>query len=63
MNEKIDIRKDDMVEAQLQHNYIMKAREYVKAENERVERPLTISVMIFGCQMHSEPEKERVRII
>ena len=31
MDETYDMRKDDAVEAQLLHNYIVKAREYVKA--------------------------------
>lgn len=63
MNEKIDIRKDDMVEAQLQHNYIMKAREYLKAESERVGHSLTASVITFGCQMNARDSEKLAGVL
>lgn len=35
-----------------QYYFMAKARQYVKAESERLGRPLTSGVVTFGCQMN-----------
>lgn len=63
LNEKIDVKKDEAAEAQLQYDYITKAKEYVQAESERVGHPLTASVITFGCQMNARDSEKLVGIL
>ena len=50
-NKKKDLPITD--ETQLQYDYIEKAKQYVKAESERLGRPLFAAVITFGCQMNA----------
>jgi len=46
----MDMKKNDLPyidEAKLQYDYIEKAKQYVKAESERLGRPLFASVITF----------------
>ena len=42
-----------------QYYFMAKCRQYVKAESERLGRPLTAAVITFGCQMNTEVEIEK----
>ncbi|MBD5457813.1 MAG: tRNA (N6-isopentenyl adenosine(37)-C2)-methylthiotransferase MiaB [Lachnospiraceae bacterium] len=50
-------------EKQLQYDYIEKARQYVKAESERVGHVLTASVITFGCQMNARDSEKLTGIL
>lgn len=45
-------------EPQRQYYYIAKAKAYVKAESERLGRPLTCVVTTFGCQMNARDSEK-----
>lgn len=47
-------------EPERQYYYIEKAKQYVKAESEKLERPLTFCVTTFGCQMNAR-DSEKLR--
>lgn len=62
MEVRMDNKKKDLPitdETQLQYDYIEKAKQYVKAESERLGRPLFAAVITFGCQMNTEREIEK----
>ena len=42
-------------EPERQYYFIKKVQEYVKAQSEKLGRPLTANITTFGCQMHPEP--------
>ena len=42
-----------------EYYFMAKCRRYVKAESERLGRPLTAAVITFGCQMNTEHEIEK----
>lgn len=47
-------------EPERQYYYIEKAKQYVKAESEKLRRPLTFCVTTFGCQMNAR-DSEKLR--
>lgn len=50
-------------EAKLQYHYINKAKQYVKAEGERLGRPLFAAVITFGCQMNARDSEKLAGIL
>lgn len=50
-------------EPQRQHYFIMKCREYVEAESNRLGRPLTACTTTFGCQMNSRDSEKLAGIL
>ena len=62
----MDMKKNDLPyidEAKLQYDYIEKAKQYVKAESERLGRPLFASVITFGCQMNARDSEKLAGIL
>ncbi len=60
-NKKMDLPITD--ETQLQYDYIEKAKQYVKAESERLGRPLFAAVTTFGCQMNARDSEKLAGIL
>ena len=57
--DKMDFTQEPPVEEpQRQYYYIARARAYVKAESERLGRPLTCVVTTFGCQMNARDSEK-----
>ena len=55
--DKMDINADPPIEEPARQYYFMaKCQAYVKAESERLGRPLFAVVKTFGCQMNTEHE-------
>ena len=50
-------------EPERQYYFITKARAYVKAESERMGRPLTSAVVTFGCQMNARDSEKLAGIL
>lgn len=50
-------------ETELQSEYIEKAHKYVKAESERLGRPLFAAVITFGCQMNARDSEKLAGIL
>lgn len=62
--EKIDISSPPPVnEPERQYYFMAKARAYVKAESERLGRPLLSGVVTFGCQMNARDSEKLVGIL
>lgn len=69
MLEQIDLDGIDLTqqapieEPQRQYYYMAKAKAYVKAESERLGRPLSATVNTFGCQMNARDSEKLVGIL
>ena len=66
MEVRMDNKKKDLPitdETQLQYDYIEKAKQYVKAESERLGRPLFAAVITFGCQMNARDSEKLAGIL
>ncbi len=57
--DKIDINSIEPVnEPERQYFFMAKLREWMKAESERLGRPLTFTISTFGCQMNSRDSEK-----
>lgn len=54
-----DMKGFEMDEAQLQYEYIEKAKKIVREKAEEKGSKLTCCVVTFGCQMNTEVEIEK----
>ncbi len=62
--DSIDISKPaPETEPERQYYFIAKARKYVKEESERMGRPLSASVITFGCQMNARDSEKLAGIL
>jgi tRNA-2-methylthio-N6-dimethylallyladenosine synthase len=62
--ETIDLRNDAPTEEPMrQYYFIKKAREIVKAESEKLGRPLTADGETFGCQMNAKDSEKLIGIL
>lgn len=60
----VDLTKEPPVqEPERQYYFIAKCRQYVKKESERLGRPLTFSVVTFGCQMNARDSEKLTGIL
>lgn len=69
MNERIDwdmidiTKEPPVAEPERQYYFIAKCREYVKAESERLGRPVFAVVKTFGCQMNARDSEKLTGIL
>ena len=69
MYNKIDLEKIDLnmeppaEEPARQYYFIAKCRRYVREESKRLGRPLTFSVITFGCQMNARDSEKLTGIL
>lgn len=69
MHDIIDFDRIDLnnpppeTEPRRQYYFITKAKAYVKAESERIGRPLTSAVVTFGCQMNARDSEKLAGIL
>ena len=49
---------EHLTEAERQYYYMEQCRQWVEEQKTKLGRPLTASVVTFGCQMNPEPEKD-----
>lgn len=62
--EEIDLNsKEPTVEPQRQYYFMAKCREWVKRKEKELNRPLTFSVVTFGCQMNAKDSEKLAGIL
>ena len=60
-NKTEDFMRD--LEANLQYEYMDKAKEYVAKKSAELGRPLTFCVVTFGCQMNARDSEKLVGLL
>lgn len=62
--DKIDLtQQPPKEEPQRQYYFMAKCREHVRAESERLGRPLTCAVITFGCQMNARDSEKLLGVL